>query len=177
MSRIAKMPIPLPEGVKADFKPPHLTVEGPKGQLTQAIVSRILIEFEDNQLHIRVKSKDPFVYAMGGTTRALVANMVHGVKEGFEKRLILKGVGYRAEIKGKVLGLTLGLSHPVNHPIPEGVDVEMPSQTEVVIKGIDKQLVGQVAADIRQYRPPEPYKGKGIRYHDEVIKLKEGKKK
>jgi large subunit ribosomal protein L6 len=177
MSRVAKKPIPLPEGVKADFNAPRLTVQGPKGQLSLDVVSRILIESENNQLLIRVQSRDPFLYAMGGTTRALVANMVHGVKEGFEKRLILKGVGYRAELKGKSLGLTLGLSHPVNHPIPEGIAIELPSQTEIIIKGIDKQLVGQVAADIRQYRRPEPYKGKGIRYHDEVIKLKEGKKK
>jgi large subunit ribosomal protein L6 len=177
MSRVAKKPIVLPDGVKVDYQSPKLEVQGPKGTLHLILVENISIDQQDGQLTVVTHADDNFTFAMSGTTRALLANMVLGVKQGFEKKLILKGVGYRAELKGKSLGLTLGLSHPVNHPIPEGITIELPSQTEVLIKGIDRQLVGQVAADIRQYRVPEPYKGKGIRYADEVIKLKEGKKK
>lgn len=177
MSRVAKQPIVLPQGVKVNFNAPLLEVQGGKGKLTLSLVPHMMVVVDGEALTVQAQKDDAFTYAMSGTTRALVANMVKGVSEGFEKKLVLKGVGYRAELKGKSLGLTLGLSHPVNHPIPEGIEIELPSQTEVVIKGIDKQLVGQVAAEIRRYRPPEPYKGKGIRYADERILLKEGKKK
>jgi len=177
MSRVAKQPIELPKGVELKVDQSSLTVKGPKGSLSMDLHPQIGVEQGESGVQVSVKSGDRKLQAMAGTTRALVANMVTGVSAGFERKLELKGVGYRAQSKGKVLNLTLGFSHPVDYPVPEGITVETPSQTEVVIKGIDKQVVGQVAAEIRGYRPPEPYKGKGVRYADERVVLKEAKKK
>lgn len=177
MSRVAKSPVSLPKGVTVSCQHPELLVKGQKGEMKLQLVDHITVETVDDTLVVKASADDAFTYAMGGTTRALLANMVHGVSEGFEKQLVLKGVGYRAEVKGKVLNLTLGFSHPVTYDVPEGITIETPSQTEVNIKGVDKQKVGQVAAEIRRFRPPEPYKGKGVLYRGEKIKLKEGKKK
>jgi len=177
MSRIANQPVSLPKGVEVKQASGELLVKGPKGQLSMAVSSEIAINVEEGQLTFAAKSGSRFARAMSGTTRALVNNMVTGVSDGFERKLELVGVGYRAKAQGKTLNLTLGFSHPVNHNIPEGITVETPSQTEILIKGIDKQMVGQVAADIRHYRPPEPYKGKGVRYSDEHVVRKEAKKK
>ena len=177
MSRIANQPVSLPKGVEVKQASGELLVKGPKGQLSMAVSSEIAINVEEGQLTFAAKSGSRFARAMSGTTRALVNNMVTGVSDGFERKLELVGVGYRAKAQGKTLNLTLGFSHPVNHDIPEGITVETPSQTEILIKGIDKQMVGQVAADIRHYRPPEPYKGKGVRYSDEHVVRKEAKKK
>ena len=177
MSRVAKKPIELPKGVELKVDGSSLTVKGPKGGLSMDVHPQIGVEQGEEGVQVSVKSGDRKLQAMAGTTRALVANMVTGVSSGFERKLELKGVGYRAQSKGNTLNLTLGFSHPVDYPVPEGITVETPSQTEVVIKGIDKQVVGQVAAEIRAYRPPEPYKGKGVRYADERVVLKEAKKK
>jgi large subunit ribosomal protein L6 len=177
MSRIANQPVVLPKGVEIKQSAGDLVVKGPKGELSMAVNSEISINVEEGQLTFAAKSSSRFAHAMSGTTRALVNNMVAGVSDGFERKLELVGVGYRAKAQGKKLNLTLGFSHPVNHDIPEGITVETPSQTEILIKGIDKQKVGQVAADIRRYRPPEPYKGKGVRYSDEHVVRKEAKKK
>jgi large subunit ribosomal protein L6 len=177
MSRIANQPVVLPKGVEIKQSAGDLVVKGPKGELSMAVNSEISINVEEGQLTFAAKSGSRFAHAMSGTTRALVNNMVAGVSDGFERKLELVGVGYRAKAQGKKLNLTLGFSHPVNHDIPEGITVETPSQTEILIKGIDKQKVGQVAADIRRYRPPEPYKGKGVRYSDEHVVRKEAKKK
>ena len=177
MSRVAKKPIELPKGVELKVDGSSLTVKGPKGALSMDVHPQIGVEQGEEGVQVSVKSGDRKLQAMAGTTRALVANMVTGVSSGFERKLELKGVGYRAQSKGNTLNLTLGFSHPVDYPVPEGITVETPSQTEVVIKGIDKQVVGQVAAEIRAYRPPEPYKGKGVRYADERVVLKEAKKK
>ena len=177
MSRIANQPVVLPKGVEIKQSAGDLLVKGPKGELSMAVNSEISINVEEGQLTFAAKSGSRFAHAMSGTTRALVNNMVAGVSDGFERKLELVGVGYRAKAQGKKLNLTLGFSHPVNHDIPEGITVETPSQTEILIKGIDKQKVGQVAADIRRYRPPEPYKGKGVRYSDEHVVRKEAKKK
>jgi large subunit ribosomal protein L6 len=176
MSRIAKKPIEMPKGVEYKLDGSTVTVKGGKGDLSMELYPNIEIEQDKQVLEIVTQSEDRNVIAMAGTTRALLANMVKGVSEGFEKRLELRGVGYRAQVKGKVVGLTLGFSHPVNYAVPEGVTVETPSQTEIVVTGTDKQKVGQVAADIRAYRPPEPYKGKGVRYVDERVIMKEAKK-
>ena len=177
MSRIANQAVVLPKGVEIKQSAGDLVVKGPKGELSMAVNSEISINVEEGQLTFAAKSGSRFAHAMSGTTRALVNNMVAGVSDGFERKLELVGVGYRAKAQGKKLNLTLGFSHPVNHDIPEGITVETPSQTEILIKGIDKQKVGQVAADIRRYRPPEPYKGKGVRYSDEHVVRKEAKKK
>jgi large subunit ribosomal protein L6 len=177
MSRIAKNPIPLPTGVEVNLAPGSITVKGPMGTLTQALTPNIRIEHADGKLKVSARDESRQAHAMSGTTRALLANMVEGVSKGFEKRLNLVGVGYRAQAQGNKLNLSLGFSHPVEHVMPEGIKVETPSQTEIVIKGVDKQLVGQVAADVRAYRKPEPYKGKGVRYANEVVVLKETKKK
>jgi len=155
----------------------EVTVKGKKGSLQLDLHPAVEIVNKDNVLTFAPRNQDPKSDAMAGTFRALLNNMVTGVTTGFEKKLELVGVGYRAQVQGKALNLTLGFSHPVNYPIPEGITVETPSQTEVVVKGMDKQKVGQVAADIRAYRPPEPYKGKGVKYADEVIARKEAKKK
>ncbi len=179
LSRIARQPITMPQGVEVKASGQEVTVKGKHGSLIFNLPSCIGIAQNDNELSITVTENDgrSNVVALAGTARAILNNMVIGVSQGFEKKLQLVGVGYRAQLKGKVLGLTLGLSHPVEHKIPEGITIECPSQTEVIIKGIDKQKVGQVAAEIRSYRPPEPYKGKGIRYADERIVRKEAKKK
>jgi len=154
-----------------------LTVKGSKGELDFILNDRVGLEIEDNVIKVRANAQDRGANAMAGTTRALVNNMVTGVSNGFEKKLTLIGVGYRAQTSGKVLNLTLGFSHPIEFQIPDGISIETPSQTEVIVKGIDKQKVGQVAAKIRGYRPPEPYKGKGVRYSDEHVVRKEAKKK
>jgi large subunit ribosomal protein L6 len=177
MSRVGKNPVPVPANVEVILSAAEISVKGPLGTLRRSIVSDVTIEREGNDLLVKASSGSKQANAMSGTTRALLANMVRGVTNGFEKKLTLVGVGYRAQAAGEILNLTLGFSHPVAHKMPEGVKVETPSQTEVLIKGIDKQQVGQVAAEIRAYRKPEPYKGKGVRYADEVIIMKETKKK
>jgi large subunit ribosomal protein L6 len=177
MSRIAKSPIPIPQGVTVNLEGQSIAIEGPKGRLERKIHQEVELLLEDNVLTFTSRSKAKKSSALAGTTRALVNNMVLGVTSGFEKRLKLVGVGYRAELKGKALNLTLGFSHPVSFDIPDAISIEIPSNTEIIVKGIDKQNVGQIAANIRAYRPPEPYKGKGVRYADEVIMMKEVKKK
>ena len=177
MSRIANQPVVLPKGVEIKQAAGEIVVKGPKGELSMSVSSDISINIEEGQLTFAAKSGSRFAHAMSGTTRSLVNNMVTGVSDGFERKLELVGVGYRAKAQGKKLNLTLGFSHPVDHDVPEGITIETPSQTEILIKGIDKQKVGQVAADIRSYRPPEPYKGKGVRYSDEHVVRKEAKKK
>jgi large subunit ribosomal protein L6 len=155
----------------------EISVKGPLGTLKRAISPHVTVEKADKELRIATVGGSHAANAMSGTTRALLANMVQGVTKGYEKKLTLVGVGYRAQAQGDKLNLTLGFSHPVVHPMPKGVKVETPTQTEILIKGIDKQVVGQVAAEVRAYRSPEPYKGKGVRYADEVVVLKETKKK
>jgi large subunit ribosomal protein L6 len=177
MSRVAKSPIELPKGVDVSISGLNITVKGGNGQLYHTIPACVGLENNDGVLTVTVADESKSTWAHAGTTRALLNNMVLGVSKGFEKRLTLVGVGYRAQAKCAVLDLTLGFSHPVQYPAPEGITIETPSQTEVVIKGIDKQKVGQTAAEIRMFRPPEPYKGKGVRYSDEQITLKEAKKK
>ena len=177
MSRIAKSPVSLPAGVTVDLKGQLVSVKGGKGSLQQEIHSAVEVKVEDNQIKFAPKEGQANANALAGTMRSLVNNMVEGVANGFEKKLQLVGVGYRAKAAGKTLDLTLGFSHPVKFEIPEGVTIETPSNTEVIVKGVDKQLIGQVAANIRAFRPPEPYKGKGVKYADEVIRRKEAKKK
>lgn len=177
MSRVAKKPVELPKGVEVKTEGQTLTVKGAKGSLSLPLHPHIAIEQGEQALEVRHQNDDRKVVAMAGTTRALLANMVTGVSSGFERKLELRGVGYRAQAKGKTLNLTLGFSHPVDYAIPEGIEVETPTPTEVVVKGIDKQRVGQIAAEIRAFRPPEPYKGKGVRYADERVLMKEAKKK
>ena len=173
MSRVAKKPVELPKGVEININGQAITVKGGKGSLSRDIHNSVGITQEDNVLSFAPKDGSKVAMALTGTTRALVNNMV----VGFEKKLELVGVGYRAQAQGQKLNLTLGFSHPVDYAVPEGVSVETPSQTEVTVKGVDKQKVGQVAAEIRAYRPPEPYKGKGVKYADEIIVRKEAKKK
>ena len=177
MSRVAKKPITIPKGVEVSIKDGVVNVKGPKGNLTQQLHPSIDLLQEDGVLKVQAKAEGQDVVALAGTMQALVANMCKGVSEGFERKLQLVGVGYRAQAKGKSVNIAVGFSHPVDHPVPEGLTIETPSQTEIVIKGADKQLVGQTAANIRAYRPPEPYKGKGIRYVDEYVAIKEAKKK
>ncbi|MFQ5470631.1 MAG: 50S ribosomal protein L6 [Gammaproteobacteria bacterium] len=177
MSRISKNPVEIPAGVTVSLSGQDIDVKGPKGQLSHTVHADVEVSQEDNLIKVSARNGSKIANAMAGTTRALVSNIVTGVNQGFEKKLSLVGVGYRAQMQGKDLNLTLGFSHPVNHAVPEGVTIETPSQTEIVVKGIDKQKVGQVAAEIRAYRSPEPYKGKGVRYADEHIILKEAKKK
>ncbi|MBT8442736.1 MAG: 50S ribosomal protein L6 [Gammaproteobacteria bacterium] len=177
MSRIAKEPVALPKGVEFTEARGVVKVKGPKGELSMELNSEVEVGVEDGIASIRPRSGSRFANAISGTTRALVANMVRGVTDGFERKLELVGVGYRAKAQGQKLDLTLGFSHPVVYEVPQGISVETPSQTEILIKGIDKQRVGQVAAEIRRFRPPEPYKGKGVRYADERVVLKEAKKK
>ena len=177
MSRIAKTPVELPSGVEVKLSADHIAIKGSKGQLELDIHRAVEVNLNDNVLTFEARDGSKLSRAMSGTTRALIGNMVTGVSAGFEKKLQLVGVGYRAQVKGKTLNLSLGFSHPVEYALPEGVTAECPTQTEVVIKGIDKQLVGQVAAEVRDYRRPEPYKGKGVRYADEVVRRKEAKKK
>ena len=175
MSRVANNPVQLPSGVEVKLNGSDLTVKGSKGTLELSLVDGVQVNQDDNVLTFAYESDKS--KAMAGTTRALVNNMVIGVSAGFEKKLQLNGVGYRAKASGKTLNLTLGFSHPVDYELPEGVTAETPSQTDIVIKGADKQLVGQVASEIRAFRPPEPYKGKGVRYADEYVRRKETKKK
>lgn len=175
MSRVAKSPVNVPKGVEVTLNDRALSVKGGKGSLSLALTDGIQVLQEGEELTVSYDSDAQ--KAMAGTTRMLVNNMVVGVSTGWQKKLVLNGVGYRAKAEGKVLNLTLGLSHPVNYELPEGVSAETPSQTEVVVSGIDKQAVGQAAAEIRAFRPPEPYKGKGIRYADEHVRRKDAKKK
>ncbi len=177
MSRVARMPIALPGGVDVNVDSASISVKGPLGTLVQAINPLVTIRREGSDLLVSAVDESRLAVALSGTFRALVANMVHGVTKGFERRLTLVGTGYRAQASGANLNLSLGFSHPVVHALPEGVKAETPTQTEIVLKSTDKQKVGQVAAEIRAYRPPEPYKGKGVRYTGEVVALKEVKKK
>jgi len=177
MSRVASNPVSLPKGVELNQAATQLTVKGPKGQLSMPVHGEVEVSIDDGAASVAARSGSRLAKAMAGTTRALISNMVRGVSDGFERKLELVGVGYRAQAQGKSLNLTLGFSHPVSYPVPEGITIETPSQTEIVVKGIDKQQVGQVAAEIRRYRPPEPYKGKGVRYSDERVVIKEAKKK
>lgn len=177
MSRVGKAPIELPEKVEVTIGSGEISVKGPLGTLTRRLSPVVEVEKKDKTILFRAAGNSRHANAMSGTTRALVANMVTGVTKGFERRLALVGVGYRAQAQGDKLNLTLGFSHPVVHPMPKGVKVETPTQTEIVLKGMDRQLVGQVAAEVRAYRRPEPYKGKGVRYAGEHIRRKEGKKK
>ena len=177
MSRIAKEPIELPQGVEFKQEGNVVTLKGGNGSLSLELNNEVELTKNENVLQVAPRSGSRFSAAVAGTMRALLANMVTGVTNGFERKLQLVGVGYRAQVQGKKLNLTLGFSHPVVHDVPEDVTVEAPSQTEIVVKGADKQKVGQVAAEIRSYRPPEPYKGKGIRYSDERVIMKEAKKK
>jgi large subunit ribosomal protein L6 len=177
MSRIGKMPITVPKGAEVKVTGDTVTVKGPLGTLTRALTPAAGLVVDGDTITVKPRDESTEANAMSGTLRALVANMVTGVTKGFERRLTLVGVGFRAQAQGSTLNLSLGFSHPVVHTLPEGVKAETPSQTEIVIKGADKQKVGQVAAEIRAYRPPEPYKGKGVRYSDEKVTLKETKKK
>ncbi|HZP93155.1 MAG TPA: 50S ribosomal protein L6 [Burkholderiales bacterium] len=177
MSRIGKAPITVPGGVEVTVSSDQISVKGPLGTLARRGDPLIDVKREGDKVVFRAKNDSIEANAMSGTLRALVANMIEGVTKGFERKLALVGVGYRAQAQGDKLNLTVGFSHPVVHQMPKGVKVETPSQTDIVIKGIDKHLVGQVAATVRGYRPPEPYKGKGIRYADEKVVLKETKKK
>ena len=177
MSRIAKSPVELPKGVEFKQNGNVVTLKGGKGELSMELNSEVELKSEDGTITLAPRSGSRFAMAVTGTMRSLLANMAHGVTEGYERKLELVGVGYRAQAQGKNLNLTLGFSHPVVYSSPEGIDIETPSQTEVIIRGTDKQKVGQVAAEIRRFRPPEPYKGKGVRYADERVVLKEAKKK
>ncbi len=177
MSRVAKNPIVLPQGVDVALSTEVISVKGPLGAINFAANPAVKVEMENGTLLCRAIEGVANSGALSGTVRAIIANMVTGVSKGFERKLNLVGVGYRAQAQGDTLNLTLGFSHPVSHKMPVGVKCETPTQTEIVIKGVDKQQVGQVAAEIRAYRKPEPYKGKGVRYSDEVIVLKETKKK
>lgn len=179
MSRIAKKPILIPTGVEANLSGNVFTVKGNKGTLQRELNFAVELTRDGNVIQLSPKKEFAFktANAAAGTSRAIIQNMISGVTQGFERKLLLIGVGYRAQMQGDALTLSLGFSHPIKYIIPTGITVETPSQTEIVIKGIDKQIVGQIAADIRAFRPPEPYKGKGVRYANEIIILKEGKKK
>jgi len=177
MSRIANAPVSLPSGVEVTFNGQLVKVKGSKGELEWNVHELVSVEQEDAQIKVSANEKSKHAVALAGTTRALVNNMVAGVTDGFEKKLTIIGVGYRAQAQGQKLNLTLGFSHPVVYAVPDGVKVETPSNTEIVVSGIDKQKVGQVAAEIRAYRKPEPYKGKGVRYADEYVIRKQAKKK
>ena len=177
MSRIAKYPVSVPDKVQVTVDKSKVVVKGPLGTLEQAITREVVVKLEDGKVTFAAADESKAANAMSGTLRATVANMVHGVKDGFSKKLNLVGVGYRAQAQGNKLNLTLGFSHPIVYPLPEGIKAETPTQTEIVIKGVDRQKVGQVAAEVRAYKPPEPYKGKGVRYADEKVVIKETKKK
>lgn len=177
MSRIAKASIPAETGVDVKISGQSVTVKGSKGELSLEVHPDVAVSLQDGVLSVKPVVESKLSWAMAGTMRSILNNMVIGVSKGFEKKLQLVGVGYRAQVKGKVLDLSLGFSHPVNYPVPDGIKIETPSQTEIVVSGADKQQVGQVAAEIRAHRPPEPYKGKGVRYVDEYIIRKEAKKK
>lgn len=177
MSRIANNPVVLPKGVEAKFSDTEVSVKGGKGNLHLVLNNLVAVAQEDGELKVSAKNETRQAKALAGTFRSLIHNMVVGVTDGFQKKLELQGVGYRAKASGKTVNLTLGFSHPIDYQLPEGVTAETPSQTEIIISGADKQLVGQVAAEIREFRPPEPYKGKGVRYADERVFRKEAKKK
>jgi large subunit ribosomal protein L6 len=177
MSRIANNPVEIPSGVEVSISGQSMSVKGKNGNMSMEVNKKVQVNQEDNVLKFSGKEGVDGSVAMAGTMRSLASNMVVGVSQGFEKKLELVGVGYRAQAQGNKLNLTLGFSHPVVYDVPEGISVETPSQTEIVVKGADKQKVGQVSADIRAYRPPEPYKGKGVRYSDERVIRKEAKKK
>jgi large subunit ribosomal protein L6 len=176
MSRIGNKPIEIPAGVTVDVGPGRVTVNGPKGELKQDVSQAMEIKVEDDVLTVARPTDRGEHRALHGLTRSLIANMVEGVTDGFEKRLLITGVGYRAKPQGKALELSLGFSHPVSVPAPDGIEFDVPQPTEIIVRGIDKQLVGETAARIRKYRPPEPYKGKGVRYSDEQIRRKVGKR-
>jgi len=177
MSRVAKSPIPIPQGLEVQVMGHNIEVKGKQGTAAYACPALVEVNLTDNFLNFAPRNHSKTASALAGTTRALVNNMVKGVMQGFEKKLSLVGVGYRAQVEGKLLNLTLGYSHPVNFKIPDDITIETPNQTNIIVKGIDKQRVGQIAANIRAYRKPEPYKGKGVRYADEVVVIKEAKKK
>ncbi len=177
MSRVAKQPITVPKGVEVNIDGRKVAVKGAKGVAEMAVNELVAVDRQDAELRLVAVVEDKKSIAMAGTMRALLNNMVVGVSEGFERQLELRGVGYRAQAQGKTVNLTLGFSHPINYAVPDGVEVETPSQTQIVVRGVDKQKVGQVAAELRAYRPPEPYKGKGVRYSDERVVMKEAKKK
>ncbi|HKG36257.1 MAG TPA: 50S ribosomal protein L6 [Solirubrobacterales bacterium] len=176
MSRIGRKPIDLPDGVTVEVAPGRVAVKGPKGELTEDVSTDMKVEQESGTLTVERPTDRGEHRALHGLTRSLIANMVEGVTDGYEKRLEIQGVGYRANLRGRILELALGFSHPVAIEAPEGIDFEVPQPTEIIVRGIDKQLVGQVAADIRKRRPPEPYKGKGIRYRGEQVARKVGKR-
>lgn len=177
MSRVAKKPVTIPKGVEIAVDGRHVAVKGPKGTLEHTIPELVEMTQDTGTLTFAATEKTIAARALSGTTRSLINNMVVGVSEGFERKLELVGVGYRVQAQGKVVNLTLGFSHPINFELPEGITAETPSQTEIVVRGASKQQVGQVAAKIRAFRPPEPYKGKGVKYKDEIIARKEAKKK
>jgi large subunit ribosomal protein L6 len=177
MSRVGKLPVPVPNGVEVNVAAASVSVKGPLGTLTQAVASNVRVKKDGDAIVVETADDSNEANAMSGTLRAILANMVTGVTKGFERKLSLVGVGYRAQAQGDKLNLTLGFSHPVVREMPKGVKCETPTQTEIVIKGTDKHLVGQVAASVRAVRPPEPYKGKGVRYADETVIIKETKKK
>jgi len=177
MSRVAKNPVQLPKGVEAQVTSNQIIIKGPKGSLESCLNPSVSVVIDSGAISVGYDKSVQSQVALAGTTRANIANMVTGVSAGYERKLSMVGVGYRAQAKGQVLNLSLGFSHPVDYEVPAGITVETPSQTDIVVKGCDKQKVGQVAANIRAYRPPEPYKGKGVRYADEVIIRKEAKKK
>jgi large subunit ribosomal protein L6 len=177
MSRVAKKPVPLPQGVTVTVANGSVTVKGAKGTLSLPLAAGVQVEQAEQILNVKLAEGAAHQRAQAGSTRAHLANMVEGVTRGFERKLELVGVGYRASVQGKSLNLTLGFSHPVVYPVPEGIEILTPTQTEILVKGVDRQQVGQVAAEIRAFRSPEPYKGKGVRYSGERIELKEAKKK
>jgi large subunit ribosomal protein L6 len=177
MSRVAKQPINIPSGVELNINGREIAVKGPKGSLSFTLHNNVDVSYEDNVLRFAPANNSKSATAITGTSRSVVNNLVTGVSDGFEKKLLLVGVGYRAQSQGKVLTLSLGYSHPIEYPIPEGIEIITATQTDVVVKGCDKQQVGQVCAEIRAFRPPEPYKGKGVKYSDEVVIRKEAKKK
>ena len=177
MSRIAKAPISIASGIDIKVDGQHVTAKGSKGALEMDVHHDVSVQFDEGVLTVKPLEETKQAWAHAGTARALLNNMVVGCSEGFQKRLALIGVGYRAQAQGKTLNLSLGFSHPVEYPVPEGITIETPSNTEIVVSGADKQQVGQVAAEIRAFRPPEPYKGKGVRYSDEYVLRKEAKKK
>jgi large subunit ribosomal protein L6 len=177
MSRIGKKPIAIPSGVTASLNGQEVAVKGPKGELKHVLVEEVIAKLEDGSLEVTPRDESQRARAMWGMSRTILSNLVSGVTEGFSKRLEITGVGYRAALQGNALQLQLGYSHDINYPVPDGIQIQVPKPTEIVVTGIDKQKVGQVAAEIRAFRPPEPYKGKGVRYAGEYILRKEGKKK
>jgi large subunit ribosomal protein L6 len=177
MSRIGKLPVAVPNGVTATIDGQTVSAKGPKGELSVVLAEEVAVEMDDGAISVKPRDDSKRARSMWGLSRTLVSNIVTGVSEGFTARLAIQGVGYRAQMQGSNLQLALGFSHDVQYPVPDGITIEVPRPTEIVVSGIDKQRVGQVAAEIRRYRPPEPYKGKGVRYADEYVMRKEGKKK